>query len=183
MRRIAKQSRSRATVAAVEQAAALIIEAGQSAKLTTNHIAERAGVSIGSLYEYFSSKDDILRSCCEGEAERMRNELDAAWRASKSGNEQKLDLAMILALPLAPFKSRPALARAMLRRFARSPWALDLAQQQLGKLLDVIGDRGTARIFGMAREQLIAHTSIVAAHISAQIVDGEGRQRHSAAAE
>ena len=107
MRRIAKQSRSRATVAAVEQAAALIIEAGQSAKLTTNHIAERAGVSIGSLYEYFSSKDDILRSCCAGEAERMGNELNAAWRASKSGNEQKLDLAMILALPLAPFKSRP----------------------------------------------------------------------------
>ena len=179
MRRIARQSRSLATVAAIEQAAALIVESGEGAKFTTNHIAERAGVSIGSLYEYFSSKDDVLRCCGEGEAERLRNEFDTIWCANKPRNEQTLNLAMILALPLAPFNSRPALAKAMLRRFASSPWALDLAQRHLGKLLDLICDRGMAKIFGMTRDELISRTPILAAQIAVQIVDQE---RSSAAA-
>lgn len=55
-----KQGRSQATWEAIVTAATqLLIERGYHG-LTTNHVAERAGVSIGSVYEYFPGKDAIV---------------------------------------------------------------------------------------------------------------------------
>jgi AcrR family transcriptional regulator len=59
-RKLPKQARSEATVEAVLEAAAQVFERCGYAAGTTNRIAERAGVSIGSLYQYFPNKDAIL---------------------------------------------------------------------------------------------------------------------------
>jgi AcrR family transcriptional regulator len=59
-RKLPKQARSEATVEAVLDAAAQVFERHGYAAGTTNRIAERAGVSIGSLYQYFPNKDAIL---------------------------------------------------------------------------------------------------------------------------
>ncbi len=59
-RKLPKQERSEATVEAVLQAAAQVFEHHGYAAGTTNRIADRAGVSIGSLYQYFPNKDAIL---------------------------------------------------------------------------------------------------------------------------
>jgi AcrR family transcriptional regulator len=55
-----RQERSEATVEAILQAAAQVFERHGYAAGTTNRIAERAGVSVGSLYQYFPNKDAIL---------------------------------------------------------------------------------------------------------------------------
>jgi AcrR family transcriptional regulator len=59
------QARSQRTVDAVLKAAAQVFTRRGYAGATTNHIAERAGVSIGSLYEYFPSKDALLVALME----------------------------------------------------------------------------------------------------------------------
>jgi AcrR family transcriptional regulator len=59
------QRRSRATVEALLAAAAQVFEAHGYAAGTTNRIAERAGVSIGTLYQYFPSKDAIAVALLE----------------------------------------------------------------------------------------------------------------------
>ncbi len=59
-RKTPKQARSHATVDAIVEAAAQVFERVGYASGSTNHIAERAGVSIGSLYQYFPNKDAIL---------------------------------------------------------------------------------------------------------------------------
>ena len=59
-RKLPKQARSETTFDAILEAAAQIFERHGYAAGTTNRIAERAGVSIGSLYQYFPNKDAIL---------------------------------------------------------------------------------------------------------------------------
>lgn len=55
-----RQERSRETVRAILEAAARIFEERGVEAATTDRIAERAGVSIGSLYQYFPGKEAIL---------------------------------------------------------------------------------------------------------------------------
>src|SRR5262247_3195924 len=54
------QERSRSTVDVILEAAAQVLERDGYAAATTDLIAERAGVSIGTLYQYFPNKDSIL---------------------------------------------------------------------------------------------------------------------------
>jgi AcrR family transcriptional regulator len=70
LRKRPRQARSRATFdAIVEAAARILVEAGP-ARLTTNRVAARAGVSIGSLYQYFPGRAAIVRALVERELER-----------------------------------------------------------------------------------------------------------------
>lgn len=59
------QRRAQATVEAVLQAAGSVFSAEGYAAGTTNRIAERAGVSIGTLYQYFPNKDAIVVALVE----------------------------------------------------------------------------------------------------------------------
>src|SRR5271165_1676775 len=59
-RKLPSQPRSEETVEAILQAAAQVFERHGYAAGTTNRIAERAGVSIGTVYQYFPNKDAIL---------------------------------------------------------------------------------------------------------------------------
>jgi len=60
-----RQSRSRETVTAILEAAARVFAQHGYAAGTTNRIAAKAGVSVGSLYEYFPNKDALLVALLE----------------------------------------------------------------------------------------------------------------------
>lgn len=60
-----RQARSKATVEAIMQAAAQVFCEFGYAEGTTDRVAERAGVSIGSLYQYFPNKDSLLVALAE----------------------------------------------------------------------------------------------------------------------
>lgn len=60
MRKMPQQARARRTIATILEAAAQILEKDGEKGLTTNRIAERAGFSIGTLYQYFPGLDAIL---------------------------------------------------------------------------------------------------------------------------
>ncbi len=59
LRKTPAQARSRQTVNAVLEAAAQLLDREGYARLNTNAIAARAGISIGSLYQYFPNKEAI----------------------------------------------------------------------------------------------------------------------------
>jgi AcrR family transcriptional regulator len=59
-RKNASQERSRATVDALVEATARILVREGFDKASTNRIAEVAGVSVGSLYQYFPSKEALV---------------------------------------------------------------------------------------------------------------------------
>jgi AcrR family transcriptional regulator len=82
------QARSRATFdALVEACTGLLPERGY-AGTTTNHVAERAGVNIASLYEYFPGKDAIVAQVAERLVERVLERLaEGAARVMAGGEE------------------------------------------------------------------------------------------------
>ena len=59
-RKAPKQMRSNALVAAVLDAAVQVLEREGAQRFTMARVAERAGVSVGSLYQYFPNKAAIL---------------------------------------------------------------------------------------------------------------------------
>jgi AcrR family transcriptional regulator len=74
-RRPPVQQRSRATVEAVLTAAAQVFEERGYGGGTTNRIAEAAGVSIGTLYQYFPSKEALAVALLERHIEETQRQM------------------------------------------------------------------------------------------------------------
>lgn len=54
-----RQNRSKVTVDTIIEAGFIAVAANGTSGTTTRHIADIAGVSVGSLYEYFKNKEEI----------------------------------------------------------------------------------------------------------------------------
>jgi len=79
------QKRSQVTVEAIVEAAARIFVREGYASATTNRIAELAGVSVGSLYEYFPNKASLLAALIARQVEAMSTLLRDRLAAVKGG--------------------------------------------------------------------------------------------------
>ncbi|WP_454715429.1 TetR/AcrR family transcriptional regulator [Caulobacter segnis] len=77
-RKIPRQGRAKVSVDIVLEAAAQVLEASGEAGFNTNAVAERAGVSIGTLYRYFPDKQAILHVLALRETEAHRDRVMAA---------------------------------------------------------------------------------------------------------
>jgi AcrR family transcriptional regulator len=70
-RKSASQERSRSTVDALLEATARILLKEGYDRASTNRIAEVAGVSIGSLYQYFPSKEALVAAVIDRHAQEI----------------------------------------------------------------------------------------------------------------
>jgi len=70
-RRRPRQARAQATVDAIIQATARVLVEDGYDRASTNRIAQAAGVSIGSLYQYFPSKEALVAALVETHVDRM----------------------------------------------------------------------------------------------------------------
>ena len=70
-RKAPRQSRSQATVTAILDATARILVERGAAAASTNAVAELAGVSVGSLYQYFPNRDALVSAVQVRHGEQM----------------------------------------------------------------------------------------------------------------
>lgn len=75
-RRKPSQQRSRESVDVIIEASAQVLQAHGYKGATTNRIAERAGVSVGTLYQYFNNKDEIFDALIQQEGIRYLSALE-----------------------------------------------------------------------------------------------------------
>lgn len=78
-RRRPRQERSQALVDAILDATAELLARDGPARTTTNRVAERAGVSVGSIYQYFPDKQALFAALGERYVGELRGALDAVW--------------------------------------------------------------------------------------------------------
>jgi AcrR family transcriptional regulator len=91
MRKAPVQGRAQHTVRMIYQATAQIIENEGLAALSTNKIARVAGFSVGTLYQYFPSKEAVLQAMIADERQRVMDEMRAVLLDVAAGRQEPLD--------------------------------------------------------------------------------------------
>jgi AcrR family transcriptional regulator len=82
------QARARAMVEALLDSTARILARGGYAALTTNRVAEVAGVSIGSVYEYFPNKQSLVAATLTRAVREIVAEVSASLRTALALEDQ-----------------------------------------------------------------------------------------------
>ncbi|MBW7833962.1 MAG: TetR family transcriptional regulator [Simplicispira suum] len=77
-----RQARSQATVDVIFEATLQVLLAGGATRLTTTRVAERAGVSVGTLYQYYPHKQALLYAVLERHLLRVGTAVGAAAQAA-----------------------------------------------------------------------------------------------------
>lgn len=134
-RKVPRQQRSLATVEVILQAATRVLSRESLAGFNTNRVAEVAGVSVGSVYQYFPNKAALVTALID----RAQTELSEAFEMlvrqlqSKPGNTLAESLHAVAQLTIAQQYANPVFAAALDHEEARLPVQKQLraAQQRL----------------------------------------------------
>lgn len=92
-----RQARARAAMAAIVEAAAQLLETEGLDAVNTNAIARRAGVSIGTLYQYFPSKAAVLAQLLRRERSDLICEVEVALDQTEGAGLEVTVLALLQA--------------------------------------------------------------------------------------
>jgi len=164
MRRAPTQKRSRERVDAIlANATEMIAQTGSDA-LRMSELAQRTGISIGSLYQYFPGKDAILAALIRQEAEAFDAALaQAVGRTGELGTSSAV--ALLAQVTVAHQASRPRLSR-----------ILDLEEQRLGLAgeADAAGARTVATIARFLADRKLGgeEAAFDILHLSRGLIDG-----------
>ena len=113
-RRAPVQRRAQETLGSILDAAARVFVEYGYAGGTTNRIAEEAGVSVGSLYEYFHNKTAILEALLERRLAEADLELDLALRGGGARGTAAEAVARVVDAVVARYRTAPELDRVLL---------------------------------------------------------------------
>ncbi len=154
MRKAPRQQRSRATVAVILEAATRVLARRGWARSTTNEVAEVAGVSVGSVYQYFPNKLALAEALRQQHLEAVL----AAWPdpdAPAADATPAQQVARLVDGLIAAHRAWPAMHRALLdevplaARAADSPFEAAY-RRRLDALVAALAGEGAAEPWVLA---------------------------------
>ncbi|NUG02645.1 TetR/AcrR family transcriptional regulator [Acinetobacter oleivorans] len=171
-----RQARSTATFEAILEAAARILESLGFAGFNTNAMAELAGVSIGSLYQYFPSKDALIVELIRRERAELSNRIVEAIQQHDAA-DLKEKLKLIIQAAVQHQLSRPQLARTL--EFASELIGKDIEERELQHEFETIISDLFIRS-GVSHAQIVAQDVIALSKgmINAAGMAGESDLNH-----
>jgi AcrR family transcriptional regulator len=107
-----QQPRSRVTVSAILDAAIRILDREGLEALTTSRVAEVAGVSVGTLYQYFAHREAIIEALQNRELERAGAMLERLLQSAPTISDRELAQSVVAEL-LRLYRAAPALHRVL----------------------------------------------------------------------
>lgn len=127
-----RQARSRALVDAILEGAARVVDR-EGLAATTNRIAVEAGVSIGSLYQYFPNKEALLLALAERHLEQTFARLQHA-AAEADGEALEPWLRALIDVAVAEHRRHPRTQQLIRELAPRSPALMAALQDQRARL-------------------------------------------------
>jgi len=76
------QARSTVTVEAISEATIQVLLSHGAERFTTTRVAERAGVSVGTLYQYYPNKQSLLFAVLEHHMNNVATRVEAACESA-----------------------------------------------------------------------------------------------------
>lgn len=156
------QARSAATVDAILQATIQVLLAGGKEQLTTTQVAVRAGVSVGTLYQYFPNKIALLQACLRRHMDDVSQTIVRTCREQR--DKPLLDMALALIDAYLGAKMRDVRTSAAL--YAVSS---DIEGATIAKTTSQRAHRAVAELFATAQERLTKDPDIVASVVIAAL--------------
>jgi AcrR family transcriptional regulator len=159
-----RQQRSKDTVDSILDATARILKHAGFAGMTTNAVAEKAGVSIGSLYQYFPNKEALVSALIERHCEEMNSAILAELT-----NVAKLPIAQgaraVIELTFSAHAIDPALHRVLTEQVPRVGKLAKLRE------LDNISHRMVAGMLAARRDELAIRDVELAAFVLVSAIE------------
>ena len=170
------QARSSASVDALLEATIQVLLSAGKEQLTTTKVALRAGVSVGTLYQYFPNKSALLQAALKRHLDEVTEAMERVCREQKGNTLQHMATALINAFLDAKMRD------------AKTSVALYSVSSDVdgAKIVQQMGVRSNKAIVGMlstAREPLTRDPQLVASMLQSAMVGVSRRLLESGAPE
>jgi AcrR family transcriptional regulator len=172
-RKTPRQERSKLMVATILDATARVLVEDGFSRTTTNRIAERAGISVGSLYQYFPSREALVAAVAQRFSEGMKATLERLLEKAQ-GDDLQSALRNLLTGISEAHAADPELARVLtteLPRLGNMDWRDEIAARGLATAEAVL----TAHKAELRPGLDITNAAFVIAKASEAIMDGIAR--------
>ncbi|UYN94204.1 MAG: TetR/AcrR family transcriptional regulator [Enhydrobacter sp.] len=172
-RRTPRQARSGITVETILEGAAQVLEMHGLAGFTTNAVALRAGVSIGTLYQYFADKNAVLFELARREMERAISDVARALAQRGDISNEERVRAMIRSI-IGAFHGRQRARKAVIQAVLAQGLGMEM-MRPVATFIAELGERAGAAPQGafprMAAEQHFVLTRAVLGAIRAAVLE------------
>ena len=153
-RKSPRQARATATLDAIFEATIQVLVVGGPRRLTTTRVAERAGVSVGTLYQYFPHKQALFYALNERYLDALADKVETACLAQHGGCIDQMVEALVTTYWNAKTE-RPEVTRALYRS------VVEIDNEALIAAFACRVDAASAAMFASAPDAVFADLPIV----------------------
>jgi len=170
------QARSAASVDAILEATIQVLLLVGKERLTTTRVASRAGVSVGTLYQYFPNKSALLQAALKRHLAEVADAVEFVCKQQKGSTLRQMATALITAFLQA--KMRDAKASVALYSVGS-----DVDGAKIGRQMGVRFTRAIVEMLATSSEPLSTDPRLVASMLQGAMVGVSRRMLESSAPE
>jgi len=170
------QARSTASVEAILKATIQVLLKFGKERLTTTRVAARAGVSVGTLYQYFPNKSALLRAALQRHMDEVVQAVETVCREQAGASLQTMATAIVTGFLEAKMKN----VKASLALYAVSS---DIDGARIAREAGLRANRSIVALLATASNKLTTDPELVAAMLQATMAGVSRRLLESSSPE
>jgi len=170
------QARSAASVEAILGATIQVLLKAGKERLTTTSVAARAGVSVGTLYQYFPNKSALLRSALQRHMDAIGSAIEMVCREHIGSSLEEMATALVTSF----FEAKMKDAKASVALYSVSS---DVDGARISREMSLKANRAIVAMLATATDELTTDPQLVASMLQATMAGVSRRLLESASPE